>query len=391
MRNFQAIQNKEYSWQNSIKVNDAMRTKAESGWFPSNHVPLGYTTERLKNESGRDRKRGAIVVPDRLNPDKIRQVIREHELRADGLSFDEIRKQIIAEGFISADNIKGYSKGSIEYRLKNSFYDGYFEWQGIAYKGNHELIIRPELRDKVKATFGVRGRSPKAQYSTAIFGGGWLRCTCGCHIVFDPKFKTIKATGEKKTFAYYHCTNGKRAHSSLSGMSTTEEHIWQQFERALDAIAISEEIAREIATTLNLTQDKAQQAHKNEIAAFNSALALLDKKQDRIFDLLMDGHLEKQDYQRQLQRLKDERNELTAQLERAQLAVTNACMETAKSVLELAKNAKSLWLSRPALERRSILDEILSNPVLDGKTIRYEMKKPFAILTRMASSQEWWG
>jgi hypothetical protein len=64
-------------------------------------------------------------------------------------------------------------------------------------------------------------------------------------------------------------------------------------------------------------------------------------------------------------------------------------METAKTVLELATSAKSLWISKSPQERRELLDLILSNPILDGLTVRFELKKPFAVLVKMSEKEEW--
>ena len=55
-------------------------------------------------------------------------------------------------------------------------------------------------------------------------------------------------------------------------------------------------------------------------------------------------------------------------------------MESVKSILELATSAKSLWIRKSAQERKDCLNMILSNPVLEGVNVRYELKKPFAVL-----------
>lgn len=60
-------------------------------------------------------------------------------------------------------------------------------------------------------------------------------------------------------------------------------------------------------------------------------------------------------------------------------------METAKSILELAKNATSLWKSMEVEERKEMLNELLSNPVLNAVNIEYKTKRPFEILSPMAS------
>jgi hypothetical protein len=62
---------------------------------------------------------------------------------------------------------------------------------------------------------------------------------------------------------------------------------------------------------------------------------------------------------------------------------------TADRCFELAKQARTLWNQRTPSERRQLLEMVLSNQQLDGATVRYEMKKPFAILAEMTKGPDW--
>ena len=64
-------------------------------------------------------------------------------------------------------------------------------------------------------------------------------------------------------------------------------------------------------------------------------------------------------------------------------------LATADRIFELAKRARSLWNQRSPAEERQLLEVVLSNPVLDGATVRWEMKKPFAILAEMTNGSAW--
>ncbi len=64
-------------------------------------------------------------------------------------------------------------------------------------------------------------------------------------------------------------------------------------------------------------------------------------------------------------------------------------MESVKSILELATSAKSLWIRKSAQERKDFLNMILSNPILEGVNVRYELKKPFAVLVKMSEKEDW--
>lgn len=398
MRDYHAVNNKHYSRDLSTKVRTATKTKAGLGWYPGTHTPLGYVHEKIKDERGREFKRGTVIVRD-PNPRIVAQVRREFELRAPHdplnpkkvLSLLEIRKRIIAEGLIAPDDIKNYHTSTIHRRLTNEFYDCRFTWQGKEYRGHHERIIPEDLFWRVQETFGMRN---PYRANHGLFDGGWMKCAhpdCGCNIVYDPKEKTLKSTGEKRVYKYYHCTNGKRprVHGKGEVQNMTEEQIFEQFTPAVSSISITENFATQIKEALNETHRKAVLAVKREITGYEQAILSLDEKNDRLFDRYDADEINKDEYNRQLVRIRKERNQYTKLLEQANVMITDASMETAKSILELATNAESLWKTATPQERKGFLEQLLSNPVLNGTTVEYQIRKPFVTLSEMKQDEKW--
>jgi hypothetical protein len=136
-------------------------------------------------------------------------------------------------------------------------------------------------------------------------------------------------------------------------------------------------------------QHKAIAATKREAASYNDALKELEDKEDEAYRDYKKGVLDEKGYRRQIERVRSDRRYYSRQLEDANVAINNACMENAKTVIELATNAKSLWLSRSVRERREFLSDILSNQVLEGATVRFKIKKPFDTLARMKGNFNW--
>lgn len=66
-----------------------------------------------------------------------------------------------------------------------------------------------------------------------------------------------------------------------------------------------------------------------------------------------------------------------------------AYLDTARDVLELAKQAKSLLETRSREEKRDFLARLVCNPRLDGRTVRFDLKKPFAVLAKMRAANDW--
>ncbi len=386
-RNIQAVLARNTSQVTREKVIEAMATKAKAGWYPSNKPPLGYVTVKLTDpETGRTKNRGTTIGLD-PNQNNIKIVLREFELRAKGFTYDEIKKTILGEGLLTARKAMTYRKSSIEHRLKNRFYRGEFDWKGKLYTGKHELFVPKVWMDKVDELNGLRGCT-KRHFSDEHLAlvDGWLKCSCGCRIIYDPKTKVIKSSGETKTYHYYHCTNGKGAHPKFDNVSG--EKIWEQFGGLMEKINISEEFAKDIAEALNKTEKKAHRIVELQIAGFSDKLKELDTRRDSLVDMMLSRQIDKELFDQQLERIRFNRDSLVEQLETHQKSLTSALMETAKTILELATSAKSLWVSKSPQERREFLDLILSNPTLDGLTVRFELKKPFAVLIKMAEKSE---
>ncbi len=64
-------------------------------------------------------------------------------------------------------------------------------------------------------------------------------------------------------------------------------------------------------------------------------------------------------------------------------------LATAQHVLELAKHAKVGWNRRTREQQRDLLAELVCNPRLDGRTLRYDLQKPFAVIAKMRAANDW--
>jgi hypothetical protein len=388
-RDIQAAINKNYSRDLSTKVRKSTKAKAEIGWFPGCKPPDGYINEKLKSDKGFERRRGSIIVRD-TNATTIKRVQREFEIRAETPtpSWREVRSRIIGEGLVTLGDLKKYHIGSIERRLQNIFYDGRFLWNDIEYVGKHERIIPATLFWKVQETFGIK--TPYRQNPEAIFGSGWMTCadaTCGCSITFDPKTRKIKTTGEIKTFKYYRCSNGKHVHQKLKNVS--EESIMDQFEGAVREITINADFRDELVRAVNETFTKMKRAVKDDLERFNAALIATKEREDRLYDRYDAGEIDKDTYNHQRKRLQAEQLQYANMMTQAQLSINNAAAETVESIIELATNAESLWKHMTTAERRLLLDKLLSNRILDGVTVRYEIIKPLRALSEMRQDKLW--
>lgn len=271
VRDINAAAAKQFSRNLSVKVKDAMKQKAEEGWFPANHVPLGYVHRRMRDENGKEVK-GRTKVEIDTNEANVNLVKREFELRAQGMGYEEIRRTILSESLIHGTKVKTYYISAIERRLNNKFYRGYFDWDDLEYHGKHPLIIPAQILDVVQGNKSKRGWNKRQR---GVFAGGWIRCAdpdCGCALVYDGKTKKLKSTGQQVQYHYYRCTNSRKIHANRKGENMTEAKIFDQFGPVLSSITIDENLAEKIKLAMDEITEKHRSASKRKYHDYRKVL-----------------------------------------------------------------------------------------------------------------------
>jgi len=102
-----------------------------------------------------------------------------------------------------------------------------------------------------------------------------------------------------------------------------------------------------------------------------------------------DGVIDEDTFRRQQQRLREEGAKLFEKLREVDSEIDDGYLVTAHRVLELAKCAKTLWNGRTAQEKCELLEKLVCNPRLEGRTVRYDLRKPFAALAQMRGEGGW--
>jgi len=122
---------------------------------------------------------------------------------------------------------------SVLYRMfTDPFYSGYFYYTGTLHKGTYKPMITVEEFDQVQEILGRKGKPRPHKHEFAFTG--LMKCgVCGCAITASKKLKQIKATGEYKTYTFYHCTKRKGKDICTDKHYTTESEMERLIEKEL--------------------------------------------------------------------------------------------------------------------------------------------------------------
>ena len=105
-------------------------------------------------------------------------------------------------------------------------------------------------------------------------------------------------------------------------------------------------------------------------------------------DLLIEGIVTKEDYDRRLSSLKNKKIDYEESLK-------NYCIDdkkfilTTEYLLDLVSKSSELFKSSQVDQKRELLKYLLTNLELEGKTLHYEMNKPFNMMLGNTTYTDW--
>ncbi|MCL2570850.1 MAG: recombinase family protein [Defluviitaleaceae bacterium] len=271
------------------------------------------------------------------------------------------------------------SQGQLYKVLKNPFYIGRMRLKGKLYPHVYKTIMSEELYDAVRKV-ASRYNKPAFKYAGLpyLYRGLFVCKDCGCRITPE----------QAKGYIYYHCTQHKGKHGASW---FREEEITRQLQEAVTAIHPTREQYDAVMNALGLAE-KDQAATKATLTTrFNTELAKINARTGRLFDVYMDGDIEKDEY-------KAKRNEYDHQksrLEKRLLSLDEASSDWYKNaiaIMRLVRNLPQRFAESSEIEeKRRLLKILFRNLWIDGDKLGWEYQKPFDSMASHANHSLWRG
>ena len=354
---------KYYSDAISDNVKRAQEQKVRKGEWLSK-APFGY-----KNIEKADRTKDIIV-----NEDESYIIQKMFELYATGaFSMQLLCKKIKNDYRIS------WPKGYLGKLLKNPFYYGDMIIKENIYPHRYPPIISKALFDQVQKVKSGFKKKPFKYAGKPYMYRGLLRCAhCGCSISPDKK---------KGKYVYYQCT---QYHGKHGAKMLREEKITKALEDVFKRLQVPKNILDQIVETLS-------KVHKDKVEFHNKHYDMLIKEQknitrkmDNLYEDKLDGKISEEQYERFHQKFKEQKEEISARLERLHEAEDNYYI-TAKHLLNLSNRAYELFKSSEVEEKRQLMKLVLSNLRIENEKVLYDVQKPFDLIVECHDSNLWRG
>lgn len=351
----------------SEETKKGMYKKLESGGFPF-IAPLGYKNDPLTHE---------VVIDEEYAP----YVRKMFSYFATGrYSLKGLNEKMYEEGLVGRRSKKKLNRESTKRVLTNHFYYGEIRVKGEIYQGHHEPLISKELFDIVQP---IVESVNKPRVNTRHFAfTGFIKCGhCGCGITAQQK---TKASG--RNYVYYHCTDGRGECSNL--VYLREDKLCEQFGNYLKSLVIPEEM-------IELTRKALLESHKDEKEYHEKALKNLSHELDKLQRMIdacyedkVMGKIDNDFWERQTGLWKKKQSDVIASINFHKQANTKY-LSKGVELLELAKNAFSLYEKQTPEEKRRLLETMVSNSRLVNGSVEFFWKKPFDLIAERSLLQKW--
>ena len=201
---------------------------------------------------------------------------------------------------------------------------------------------------------------------------------CGCSITPEPKHKKQK-NGNVHDYMYYHCTNGKNAHTGKMAY-ISEKALDAQVATAFDVFKrLPVEEAERIKTELKSSHEAKNRFQDDLLHGLRMKRDQLQNRTRSSYDKLMDGSITQEVYDDNVKRYDSELTDLKAQINRLDTADKEYYM-TCSYLLALMAHGGELFKVANDDEKRQLLGLVVQNLKLNEKRLSFQMREPFATL-----------
>lgn len=306
-------------------------------------------------------------------------VVKIFDLYAQGNnSFATVASKVLAQGFVKTSRGNSITDQTVELILKNHFYIGMMRIKGQLFPHKYPTLISESMFNLVQNIITGRHKSPVQYAGKPILLRGLIKCKkCG---------STVSGDIKKHKYVYYSCHNSRQI---CAKKWVKEEKLLEILLSCFDDIKLSDEQIDEIIHYIET--DSIQNLADARLAQhkLNQKLNLTKDRISKLIDMHIDGKVDAETYHVKLEEYKKEQQRLLLDIKSYDNG-SEAELIAAKDVLELAKNAKSIFMSSNLDEKQQFLRCMFSNLTLNAEKFHVELREPFNLMVNVHDQQVWW-
>jgi DNA invertase Pin-like site-specific DNA recombinase/predicted metal-binding protein len=368
----------------------------------------GAQAQRFINDLRKDTARGIQSKLDKgmvpiLAPPGYRNTIEkrqgERHIEAHPIYFDLMKKlfELFLTGNYSVEGLHKkvkelgiknsrnqiFSKTQLHKALRDPFYTGtrFIYAKRLYTNGTHPAMITDEQYDLIQEILSNRSRP---RYFTHVgFLNGIVRCgECNGMITAEVHRKKYK-NGKTQEFAYYRCTKRKRD-IKCSQPYIAVDKLDRQAIAYLKTIKLSTQFVDWAIKWLKVMHKEQQNIKESKLIATQDSYNDVNKKLDRLVELMISGVITAKEGSEKKQLLEDEKKRLFDILSKIDIHATEWTNLTIQT-FNFVKIAQDKFEFGTIEQKKTILKVIGSNLVLKDRKLSITLRTPFTYIQKVVS------
>jgi site-specific DNA recombinase len=346
-------------YSNSISNNVKRRFEqllAEGVWV--HRAPIGYKNIAIPTDIMSKPIKDVIIDKERAH-----YVIKAFELRAQGMPYDMIAKELVKAGYVSRKTGQAkLTKAMVEKMINNKFYYGLMTQDGKEYKHKYKPLIDRALYNHCQLVKDKR-KSMKTKWDTLDFNFNDIM-RCG-------KCERSVSSFRSKQWVYLKCANSK-----CSNPNTAESLVLGSIEALVKDITLPETLVDKVIDELKKNHDNQQLYYAQSIESVRQEYDNIDKKLESWFDKLVDEQIKPEQHERIVKKLTLRQEQLNDKLN--VLTKGNKDFQvTASYLLDLISRVEELFKLADDGQRSKLIGFLVSNLQLNDKKLSFTVNYPF--------------
>ena len=143
-----------------------------------------------------------------------------------------------------------------------------------------------------------------------------------------------------------------------------------------------------LKTSITQTLEDEKKVNASVRKKIAEEINLIDTRLERLWECYLDRDIDKARYELEKQKYLEQKKDLTARTEKY-TDISNDLKENVGKAIDFAANLSNLMKKASPDEKNMLLKKLLTNCVLDGETLKYEIKTPFDKLLSCTNYKKW--
>jgi hypothetical protein len=205
-------------------------------------------------------------------------IVKAFELRAQGMPYSIIAKELVNAGFTSRKTGKAdFTKAGVEKVINNKFYYGVMVQSGKEYKHKYKPLIDRALFNKCQMIKDER-KSMKRKWDSMDFT---LKDVVSCGIC-----GRAVSPFRSKQWVYLNCAN-----PTCQNPNTAESLVMGSIEAVIKKLTLPDHLVKKVAQELKATHDSQQKHYAVSVSETRQEYDAVDKKLKMWWERLVDDRI----------------------------------------------------------------------------------------------------